>query len=213
MVDIYHSRVACNSYLIYKNKNEAILVDPGYNKNNCLIDHIHHLGLRVVAILITHAHYDHIGALKEILKEFPEATTYISELELKALDNPKYNLSFVDDYEGEELTFVPENLKTLWDGEEFMAAGYKIRCILTPFHTFGSACFIINEEDNALFTGDTLFYTTIGRSDLPGSCARETTNSLRKLIELQGDYNVYPGHGIKTTLNRERMHNTYLKIS
>jgi len=210
MVDIFYSRVACNSYLIYQNPKEAILVDPGYNKNNCLIDHIHRLGVTVVGILITHAHYDHIGALEEIIHEFPNAVTYISEAEAKALPNPRYNLSNFEGYDGEELTYVPEKLIKLFDGQEFEIAGYKINCLLTPFHTFGSSCFIINEE-NALFSGDTLFYTTIGRSDLPGSCAREQGASLAKLVALEGNYNVYPGHGVKTTLNREKQHNSYLK--
>lgn len=210
MVDIFLSRVACNSYLIYKNKNEAILVDPGYNKNNCLIDHIHHMGVNVVAILITHAHYDHIEALEEIINEFPNATTYISEAELKALDNPKYNLSGYEGYNGKKLTYIPDKLVALWDEQEIEIAGYKVKCLLTPFHTFGSCCFIVNEE-NAIFSGDTLFFTTIGRSDLPGSCAREISNSLRKLVALQGNYNVYPGHSVKTTLDREKQHNSYLK--
>ena len=99
MIDIFQSRIACNSYLLWKDKEHAILVDPGYNINNCLIEHINHLGLKIEAVLLTHAHYDHTDGLEAVVKAFPEVVSYIYEKESPDLDNPKFNLS--------PLTLVP----------------------------------------------------------------------------------------------------------
>ena len=210
MIDIFHSRIACNTYLFWKEKERAILVDPGYNIGNCLIDRIHHLGVKVVAILLTHAHYDHIDALEDVLKEFPNAVSYIYEKESDSLDNPKYNLSSWSEWGNQKLVFRPKNLVELMDEETFEAGGYTIKCIATPFHTWGSACFVVDDE-NALFSGDTLFYSTIGRTDLASSCPREMSSSLLKLVQLEKNYVVYPGHGGKTYLDREKKYNSYLR--
>ena len=100
--------------------------------------------------------------------------------------------------------------KELMDGEEFETCGYTIKCIATPFHTRGSAVFLVDEE-NAMFSGDTLFYTTVGRVDLASSAPRLMSSSLLKLVKLEKNYTVYPGHGPKTTLEREKKYNSYLR--
>ena len=82
MIDSFISRSACNTYFLYNENKQAILIDPGYNVNNCLIDHIHKLGVDILAVLITHGHFDHIDALEDVIKEFPKAVTYMSEDEL-----------------------------------------------------------------------------------------------------------------------------------
>lgn len=210
MVDIFCSRIACNTYLMWKDKKHAVLVDPGYNLNNCLIDHINHLGLTIEAILITHAHYDHIDGLEAVLKEFPNAFSYTYEKEKELLDNPKLNLSDWSEWGNKKLTFIPKKLVCLMDGEQFETCGYTLKCIGTPFHTKGSCCYVCDEE-NALFTGDTLFYTTVGRTDLPTGSQRLVSSSLNKLVQLTKNYDVYPGHGPKTNLEREKKHNSYLR--
>ena len=211
MIDSFVSRSACNSYILFNDKKDAILVDPGYNKENRLIDHIHKLGVSIKAILITHGHYDHINALEDVIKEFPEAITYISEDEKEVLIDPRLNISFFrDDGSNKILEYLPQKLILLSDNEIIEIAGFKIKMIKTPFHTIGSACYYV-ESEHALFSGDTLFYSTIGRSDLPTGSARSIESSLSKLITLPDETKVYPGHGVITRLEREKKYNTYLR--
>jgi len=207
MVDSFIPRVACNSYILKDKKNNALLVDPGYSENHALLDHIEKLGVKIKAILITHGHFDHIEALEFIVKEFPNCVTYICEDEVQFLDNPKFNLS----RSGNRLcTFVPKNLVQLQDYEQFDAVGYKITMIKTPFHTKGSCCYYLPEE-KVLFSGDTLFFTTIGRTDLPTGSPKTVESSLAKLKKLPDETKVYPGHGVSTTLGREKKYNAYLR--
>lgn len=211
MIDTIISRKACNSYIVYNEKMDAILVDPGYNFHNFLIDHINKIGVTIKAILITHGHYDHIDGLEEICSYFPKANVYINADEIDVLTTPKLNLSqFREDESNKILKFRPKHLIELYDGEEFEECGFKIRMIATPFHTKGSACYLIASEQ-MLFSGDTLFYTTIGRTDLPTGSSRTVESSLKKLIDLKEDYRVYPGHGVATKLSREKAYNTHLR--
>ena len=211
MIDSFISRSACNSYILYNERKEAVLVDPGYNVRNCLVEHIEKLGVEIKAILITHGHYDHITALEDVLNRFPDAMTYISEDEQEVLINPRLNISyFRDDGQDKILKYLPKKLTLLGDYESFEVAGYLIEMIKTPFHTEGSACFYVATE-KALFSGDTLFYSTIGRTDLPTGSERQIESSLRKLAALPDDVKVYPGHGIMTRLEREKKYNSHLR--
>ena len=211
MLDSFISRKACNSYILFNDAKEGLIVDPGFNDENRLIDHIKKLGVNIVAVLITHAHYDHITALEDVMKEFPKATCYISEDEIELLDNPKLNLSrFREDGCTRILMYVPRKIKLLSDNEIINVAGFEIKFIKTPFHTKGSACYYVDSE-KILFSGDTLFYTTIGRTDLPTGSNRTVETSLKKLLTLPLDTKVLPGHGVATKLERERNYNSYLR--
>ena len=211
MVDIYYSRVACNAYVMYNENNDAFLVDPGYSLNNGLIDHIKKLNKNIKAILITHGHYDHIYALKDVLDIYKDAKVYILKDEVEFLTDPSLNLTDKDYNQLgiETLCFKPQNIELLEDGDIINAAGFDIKVIATPFHTKGSCCYYI-ESEKVLFTGDTLFYTTIGRSDLPTGSNRTISSSLKKLKDLPDGIKVYPGHGFITDLDREKKYNTYL---
>ena len=213
MIDIYYSRVGGNSFIGYNENKEGFLVDPGCNKEGVITEHINKLGIKIVAILITHGHFDHIHALEEVCKEFPDANVYISENEADFLTNTAYNLSeepevLADGYH--ILNYVPAHLIKVNDGEIIKEAGFEIKVIETPFHTKGSTCFYVPSE-NALFTGDTLFFTTIGRTDLPTGSNRTIESSLAKLKELPDGIKIYPGHGACTSLDREKKYNAYLK--
>lgn len=211
MLDTYFSRVACNTYTVWNDNKDAFIVDPGYNKDNCLIEHIKKLGVNIVAILITHCHYDHISAVKSVLKEFPNAITYINIDEVESYKDPKVNLTkFKEETCVDLIDSLPKNVVELYDGEEFELCGYSIKMIATPFHTSGSCCYYIASED-ILFTGDTLFYTTIGRTDLPTGSEKTVDSSLAKLVALPDSIRVYPGHGPATRLEREKKYNTHLR--
>ncbi len=212
MVDIYYSRVACNCYVMYNENNDAFLVDPGYSLNNGLIDHIKKLNKNIKAILITHGHYDHIYALKDVLDLYKGAKVYILRDEIEFLTNPSLNLTDKDYNELgiETFSFMPQNIELLEDGDIINVAGFNIKVIATPFHTKGSCCYYV-ESEKLIFTGDTLFYTTIGRSDLPTGSNRTISSSLKKVIDLPDGIKVYPGHGLITDLDREKKYNSYLK--
>ena len=213
MIDVLYSRIGANSFVGFNENHEGFLVDPGYNVGNVLINHIKKLDVKIVAILITHGHFDHICALEEVCKEFPDANVYISEDEFEFLTNVDLNLSGEPDVEEEgvpKLTYVPTHLLKVNDGDIIKEAGFEIKVIATPFHTRGSVCFYI-EKEQALFSGDTLFFTTIGRTDLPTGSNRTIESSLAKLKELPDGIKVYPGHGACTNLDREKKYNAYLK--
>ena len=213
MIDIYYSRVGANSFIGYNENKEGFLVDPGCNPNGAIIDHIKKLDVNIVAILITHGHFDHIHALEEVCKEFPNANVYISLDEVDFLDNTGFNLSAEPDVleDGYHiLNYVPKHLIKVSDGDIIKEAGFEIKVIATPFHTKGSVCYYVDSE-KALFSGDTLFFTTIGRTDLPTGCSRTIESSLAKLKNLPDGIKVYPGHGACTNLDREKKYNAYLK--
>ena len=213
MIDVTYSRIAANSFICYNDKNEGFIVDPGYNVDNVLINHIKKLNVKIVAVLLTHGHFDHIHALEDICKEFPDVRVYISSEEKEFLSNPELNLSNEEELREQGvrlLTFVPKNLIIINDNDMINEAGFNVKVIATPFHTRGSVCYYV-ESEKALFSGDTLFFTTIGRSDLPTGSSRTIESSLAKLKALPDGIKVYPGHGACTSLDREKKFNTYLK--
>lgn len=211
MIDSYFTRKACNTYILFNSQKEGILVDPGFNEGNYLIDHINKLGIEIKAILITHGHYDHISALETLINKFPNAICYASEDEIELIQNPKLNISqFREDGSNQILTFLPKNIIALTDNEQFSCCGFTIVMIKTPFHTGGSCCYYV-ESEKALFTGDTLFYSTIGRTDLPTGSPKTVESSLFKLVNLPNETTIYPGHGVLSKLEREKKFNSYLR--
>ena len=213
MIDIYYSRDGANSFFAINENREAVLIDPSFSEHGGLFDHIEKLNVKIVAILITHGHWDHIASLKRICELYPEARVYISEIESDFLTDLNLNLSKAANEEGygvKILDYLPNNLIKVNDGDDIEEAGFKFKVILTPFHTKGSVCYLL-ESEKALFSGDTLFFSTVGRTDLPTGNARLMESSLRKLKILPDGLKVYPGHGACTNLDREKKYNTYLK--
>ena len=213
MVDIYYSRDGANSFFVINEKSEAILVDPSFSEHGGLFDHINKLNVKIVAILITHGHWDHIASLEEICKMYPDARVYISEDEVEFLTDVDLNLSKAaheDGYGVKILNYVPKHLIKVSDGDSIKEAGFEFKVLITPFHTKGSACFLL-ESEKALFSGDTLFFSTVGRTDLPTGSLKTMESSLKKLKMLPDGLKVYPGHGACTSLDREKKYNSYLK--
>lgn len=206
-----------NIYVVGEEGEPAIIIDFGYNNNDCLVNYVrkHHNGC--LAILLTHGHFDHIAGLETLNKE-NSPLICVSEKEFDYLFDDSLNLG--SSFFGKVLQ-IKEDLKFYkFEDEDILVfkyvdkenkdRKYKIRVIETPFHTSGSTCFYF-EEDRLLFTGDTLFKLSIGRSDLKGSCPRFMVSSLSKLFSLPPETKIYPGHGETTSLEYEIKFNPYLR--
>lgn len=199
--------VDTNCYIAYDvDREEAIIVDPA-SRSDELDSAIRKLsGFKFQYILLTHGHFDHIGATS-YYKRLTDAKVVIHEAEKKFIFNNDLNLSYeMDPIRVEK--FVP--YKLLKDGDKFEALGTEIEVIHTPGHTCGSCCYLIDSE-RIIFTGDTVMRSAIGRTDFPTGNAENLYASIKKLNALEGDYTLYTGHMDPTTLDRERKHNNYFK--
>ena len=146
--------------------------------------------------MLTHGHFDHVGAVNEILEQ-TGCALYINPRD-EGYEVGKSGMKFK----------MPEGGKYYDDGDIIVEAGLEFKVLATPGHTPGSVCLICG---GALFTGDTLFRGSCGRADLPGGSMREEMRSLKKICELEGDYEVYPGHMDSSSLERERRFNHYCR--
>ena len=185
-----------NTYFLVGDNNRAIVIDSGENYKKVKQVESEY-GFKIEAVLLTHSHFDHAGNAKKLQDD--GAKIYVSEKDAKKLLNDD-NLS--KDF-GREFMYLTADY-TFNDGEELNLFGIKIKVIATPGHTDGSVCFLI---ENMLFTGDTLFLESVGRTDFKSGNRRELVSSIRKLFALSGDYTVYPGHEEFTTLSHEREFN------
>ena len=181
-----------NCYIIFDGK-DSIIIDPGDDFD--LIDNaITQDKLVPSAILLTHGHFDHVGAVKS-LKEKYNIKVYMNSEDLELLSFMRIK-DFGIDVDIKEL-------------EEICVGNIKIKCIKTPGHSKGSVCYII---DDFLFSGDTLFAGSIGRCDLPGGSPVALLNTLSTIIvKLDDKFIVLPGHGEKSTIAEEKSRNLYLK--
>lgn len=197
--------LAANGYLLIDDNNDCVFVDPG-KEDARVVNYIKENGLTLKAILLTHGHFDHIAGIKYLLKYFP-VPIYIHSSDKEFLKNPKLNCS--DRFSRKDIVIDDEPI-TFKDGEVLKILSESIKVIHTPFHTKGSACFYI-EKANALISGDTLFFMSIGRTDFPNACPELIDSSLAKLMSLKDDTKVYPGHGEETTIGFERKQNPFVK--
>ncbi len=195
-----------NCYLAINDKtNESIIVDPGSSPVRIKAG-VEKSGTTPVAIVLTHGHFDHAGAAEEIAKEY-NIKIYAFEGEKETLENPSLNLSG-------DMLFQPTSYKAdvyLKDGQEVDLAGLHFKCIATPGHTAGGCCYYF-EEEGILFTGDTLFCCSVGRTDFPGGSTSQLIHSIEeKLMVLPEDTICYPGHESATTIGNERVNNMFLQ--
>ncbi len=195
---------AMNCYLaINEETNQSIIIDPGSSPKR-IKSGVEESGTTPVAILLTHGHFDHAGAAAEIAAEYG-IKVYAYEGEKETLANPEINLS--------TMIAVPTAYKAdifLKDDQEMDLAGLHFKCLATPGHTAGGCCFYFEKED-ILFTGDTLFCGSVGRTDFPGGSMSQLVSSIKtKLMNLPDDTICYPGHESATTIGDEKMYNMYL---
>lgn len=193
-----------NCYIIAdETTNCGAVIDPGAD-GAVLLRKTEELGIDLKYILLTHTHYDHIGAVAE-LKRATGAAIAVGAEDADGLNDGRWNLSA---FTGE--TIAPSEADVLLrDGDELRMGELCIRVLFTPGHTKGGVCFLA--EDN-LFAGDTLFAQSVGRSDFPGGNPQTLLHSIRtKLMTLEDSVRVYPGHGPTTTIGAERYGNPYLR--
>jgi len=173
---------------------ECAVIDPG-GESGTILGYLEQHGLRCRAILITHGHYDHCLAL-EAVKEATGAPAYMSLIDAET-----------DFMEQEWNLEPPEDMNYVEDGDVIEAGPLSFTVIACPGHTPGGLTYQIQD---CLFTGDTLFRLTCGRYDFPESSALDLSRSLDRLRSLEGDYEVYPGHGDASSLEFERRFNPTL---
>ncbi len=205
-VDLGHE-IFANCYVIIDEKTgESAIVDPAYF-NEKIEAAFREAGVgNLKYILLTHGHFDHILGVHG-LKEATGAKVVIHKDDAEFLTDPDKSLAAGNFPEPQ----IPvETDITVSDGDELFLGDELIRVISTPGHTMGSICYAL-ENDRVLITGDTLFCMTAGRTDLYGGNESMLIESLKKLIALDGDYRVLPGHNRETTLERERTRNWYIR--
>lgn len=196
-----------NCYIIADEKTkEAVIIDPG-EFNDELVGALTNGKIKSVKyILLTHGHYDHILGVYD-LKKYTGALVGIH----------KNDVAYLTDELKSGAGHIVKGLQKSLSCDFFLEDGMKISAgeivldvLFTPGHTLGGVCFVC-ETEREIFTGDTLFYHTIGRTDLPGSSMADMVNSLNRLKDLNGDYRILPGHERSTTLEEERKRNRYLR--
>jgi glyoxylase-like metal-dependent hydrolase (beta-lactamase superfamily II) len=194
-----------NCYLVWDEETkDAFIVDPAdYTAE--VESAIKEEGLRLKYVVLTHGHGDHIGGVRGVQKAFPEAQLAVGKDELTVLGDPALNYSEYTN--GRIETFVPDLM--LSDGDEIMVGGLALKIIETPGHTIGGiSIFIEADGGGTLFSGDTLFLTSIGRTDLPtGDFAVLERSIQQKLYTLPDETEVYPGHMGPTTIGYEKRYN------
>ncbi len=202
-----------NCYLLAEEeKGRCWIIDPG-NNAPFLIDAVGGTHLEVAAILLTHAHWDHIAALGDVHAAFPSAPIYVGEKDkdflgpnaLERFERTGADRGFLDVYH-DELAKLPDPTHLLQGGEQLF--GGSIQVIATGGHTPGGMSYYV-PNGHLLFCGDTLFAGSVGRTDLYGGNYEALARSIQKLRALPGTTIVLPGHGPETTLAQEQAENPY----
>lgn len=202
--NILLGEVQTNCYIISNEETkEGIIVDPSDN-SQLIIRKLEEGNINPVAILLTHGHFDHIMAGPKLCEHYNiPMYGYVEEGEL--VKDPILNGAYLI---GSKFTMKLSHF--FKDGDELLLAGYKIKVIHTPGHTKGSVCFYIQDE-NVLISGDTLFYNSVGRTDLPTGDGMMLLRSIeKKLMALPEETKVYPGHGMGTSIGYEKKNNPFI---
>lgn len=192
-----------NTYVLVDSLNNCVVIDPSKN-NDSILNFIKKNGYNLKAILLTHSHIDHIRGVDILYNEF-KCDIYIHYLDKESLYDSRLNLSY---FMNEDSSFASPVI-SLKDGDLIKVLEEDIKLIHTPFHNEGSSCYFL-KESKLLFSGDTLFKGSVGRDDFPTSIRRLRKESLDKLMKLDDDVKVYPGHGLFTSIGIERKTNPFV---
>ena len=196
--------MSTNTYLVEnEEKKELVIVDPAACPDY-MVSHVKSNGYEPKAILLTHGHFDHIMGIDKWLKEF-DIPVYAYVEEKEVLADSQLNLSCML---GVSYTF--QQIKELRDGDVLDVAGFSFKVIHTPGHTKGGCCYY-EATESVLFSGDTLFHQSVGRSDFPtGSMSTLVRSIKEKVFALPDDVMVYPGHNGYTCIADEKMYNPFI---
>lgn len=195
-----------NTYIVYdENTKNGLVIDPGY-KCDGILKAAQDDGVNIKYVLITHCHYDHISDMEQ-LREKTGAKLVSGDKASINITDPDINLSYSG--LGYELSAKNSDI-VLKDNEELNIDGLNIKCIYTPGHTNCGVCYLINNEK--LFTGDTLFLRSVGRSDLPTGDGDTLVKSIKtRIYTLDDNTEVFPGHGGQSSVGYEKKYNMYIK--
>lgn len=202
----YHDEddLMSNTYVIQDDNNNCVVIDPSSSKDG-IINFIKKNSLNCKAVLLTHAHFDHMRGVDRIINEF-NAELYVGFDDVDGLTDEYKNCSILC---GANVV-VNSKANPVADNDILHLLDEDIKVIYTPYHTIGSVSYYI-EKSKVIFTGDSLFKGCIGRHDLPTSNSRLVGDSLAKLSRLPDDVKVYTGHGFFTTIGTERITNTFVR--
>lgn len=190
-----------NCYIIEFDDKEAAVIDPGA-EGEVIASRLDETGLKLTAILLTHGHFDHIGAVR-LLKERYNALVYISREDECMLSDKEKSRAV----KAPHIPFAPVSADVLLeDGQELSFGSEKLKVMTSPGHTDGSVCFV---GDGVIFVGDTVFKGSVGNIDLDSGGMKD---SLKKLKSLKEDYILYCGHGEDSSLKYETEHNPYFNF-
>ena len=190
-------------FLINDETKEVLIIDPADNAAG-IEGWIREEGLEPRAILLTHGHFDHILGVEGLRKAF-DIPVYAGKNEADVLKDPRKNVSPML---GRSVSVSADRL--LSDNEIFTLAGIRMQVFFTPGHTEGSICFYLPDEKK-LFSGDTLFEASVGRTDFPTGSSRQLVDAIKtRLFILDDDVMVYPGHGGCTSIGYEKTHNPFV---
>ena len=195
--------IQTNCYIVYhEDTKQCIVIDPGFEPDRIYGD-VLKMGLDCQGIYLTHGHFDHITGAQE-LASLLKTKIHISRAECELARDPSMNGSLMFGHSA-----VVKADVCLEDGQEVDVLDHRMRCILTPGHTIGGMCFYF-PQDLILFSGDTLFQESVGRTDFPTGSHRQLMESVRDLLaRIPESVRVYPGHGPMTTIQDERMFNPF----
>ena len=191
-----------NCYIVTDESTlSCAVIDPGADASY-LLDYLESNHLNCRFVLLTHAHFDHVGAVPDVMEETGAALCMHKADDRAAIGGSSG-----------EMFCAPEGTQYFTEGDVISVDGLSFTVLETPGHTPGSVCFLCTDTggDRVLFSGDTLFRDSCGRTDFPDGSYSDILRSLARLARLPGDYKVYPGHERATTLDFERSHNPYLR--
>lgn len=196
----------CYTLRVDASSTDCVIVDTGLEADE-LVDFLGSHKLNPAAVILTHGHADHIAGLAVLRKKYPHVKVYIHKLDEKMLSDQQSNLCALA---GVDFATEPADI-IIEEGYVIDVAGIKLEVFHTPGHTPGGIC-LYSKDEQIVFTGDTLFADSVGRTDLPGGSMVQLITSIKeKLCTLPDETRVYPGHGPQTTMAIEKSHNQYLQ--